>query len=336
MRPPHDLFIDPGFEQDYRQHPFVLVDAGARGGLKRNWAAARPHLRVIGFEPDRREYLRLTDASTPADPMMTWFDVALHNRRGPIRLHVARDRGLSSIFEPDREFLDAFPQADRFDTIEIVEVEADTLDNLLQTRGAPPVDFLKVDTQGSELFVLQGASRTLATSTVGVEVEVEFAAIYRGQPLFADVDGFLRGLGFALFDLRPVYWKRAAGRAAGGPRGQMIWADALYLKTQAALDAMLQRVSAERRRSMRLKAISAAILYGYIDYAIELARCAGPELSADQRSTVERRLRDRSSTSTAFPFRRQLAAALHRLWRVAQPRDQEAWSISGSDLGNSG
>ena len=94
MRPPHDLFIDPGFEQDYRQHPFVLVDAGARGGLKRNWAAARPHLRVIGFEPDRREYLRLTDASTPADPMMTWFDVALHNRRGPIRLGCFWNRAL--------------------------------------------------------------------------------------------------------------------------------------------------------------------------------------------------------------------------------------------------
>src|SRR5688500_7254130 len=111
-----DVFIDPRFDADYQQHPLVLVDVGARGGLKRNWAVARRHLRVIGFEPDAPEFSRLAKTTGAGPQSDVFFDVALHNRRGPIKLKVARDRGLTSIFEPDRSFIDAFPQADRFDT----------------------------------------------------------------------------------------------------------------------------------------------------------------------------------------------------------------------------
>src|SRR5919204_5797798 len=106
---PYDLFIDPRFRDVYQQQPLVLVDVGARGGLKSNWAAARPHLQMIGFEPDKREHARLIERHPQSET--TFFDVALSNRTGPVRLYIARDRGLTSMFEPDREFLDAFPDA---------------------------------------------------------------------------------------------------------------------------------------------------------------------------------------------------------------------------------
>ena len=215
-----DVFIHSRFESEYRRHPLVLVDVGARGGLRDNWAAARRNLQVLGFEPDQREFDQLA-AKNGMQETTAYFGVALHNRPGPIRLNVARDRGLSSIFVPNRAFIDAFPDATRFDTIDVQQVEADTLDNLLRARAIHDVDFLKVDTQGSELFVLEGAASALASTVTGVEVEVEFTPIYQGQPLFADVDAFLRERGYLLFDLRPCYWKRAAGRAIGGPRGQI-------------------------------------------------------------------------------------------------------------------
>jgi FkbM family methyltransferase len=234
-----DIFIDRRFDAQYRQHPLVLVDAGARGGLKRNWTAARPHLRVLGFEPEKREFNQLASPQTSGPASTTYFNVALHNVSGPLRLHVARDRGLTSIFEPNRRMLDEFPEAARFDTVDVHEVQADTLDHHLGAHGITDVDFVKVDTQGSELCVLQGGAGILEASVLGAEVEVEFTPIYSEQPLFADVDGLLRGLGFLLFDLRPCYWKRAAGRSIGGPRGQIIWADALYLKSIPALTAAI-------------------------------------------------------------------------------------------------
>ena len=65
---PHDtrVFIHPQFEPEYQRRPLVLVDVGARGGLKSNWAAAKRHLRIFGFEPDKQEFERLTASAAGA------------------------------------------------------------------------------------------------------------------------------------------------------------------------------------------------------------------------------------------------------------------------------
>jgi FkbM family methyltransferase len=333
---PGDIFIDPRFDDEYRRHPLVLADVGARGGLKRNWSAAERHLRVIGFEPDEREYRRLVEKTKDRGDSRTFFHAALHNQRGPIFLHIAQDRGLSSIFEPNRAFLDGFPEAERFDTTDVQQVQADTLDNLLASRGITDVDFIKADTQGSELFVLEGATQALASAAVGAEVEVEFAPIYKDQPLFADVDIYMRRLGYFLFDLRPCYWKRAAGRDAGGPYGQIIWADALYLKAVPALQAAVEKLAPDVRKSKILRAISVALLYGYRDYAIAIAHGGAGMFSADERQTIERRLGAQSANAgplSAFPGRRRLAGALRRLWKTTRAR-HEGWSVSDAGIGN--
>jgi len=330
-----DIFIDALFEPEYRRHPLVLVDVGARGGLKNNWSSARRHLHLIGFEPDKEEFARLAAAARTGDTT-TFFDVALHNRRGPVQFQIARDRGLTSIFEPNREFLDRFPESDRFDTVDRVQIEADTLDSLLRTRRMIDVDFIKADTQGSELFVLEGAADALGSLAVGAEVEVEFTPIYKGQPLFADVDRHLRSLGYLLFDLRPCYWKRSAGRGIGGPRGQMIWADALYLKSLPALQQNLHALPQDRRKSKLLKAISVSLLYGYHDYALEILVNTASVLSPAERRTIERRLRQSGGHPgplAKFPGRGKLASAFHRLWKLCVQRD-EAWSVSRAKLGN--
>jgi len=327
-----DIFIHPRFDDLFRKYPLVLADVGARGGLKKNWQAARRHLQVLGFEPDKREFDRL-QAQPPADVQIRLFNVALHDRRGRISLNIARDAGLTSIFEPDRAFLDTFPDASRFDTVARIEIDADTLDHVVESDGVAGPDFIKADTQGSELLVLQGARRALETSVLGVEVEAEFTPIYRNQPVFADVDAFLRGLGFSLFDLRPCYWKRASGRAVGGPYGQIIWGDALYLKGLPALREVADSLDAETRKSKVLKLISIALLYGYVDYALEVASAMSPALTPDESAAVDQSLRAHANPSSDFPGRRQLASGFRQLWRRTRVRD-DAWSVSDADLGN--
>lgn len=336
MQQAMDIFIDPRFEGIYQRHPLVLVDVGARGGLKRNWSAAERHLRLLGFEPDVREFNRLVESARGQEQSKTFFHVALHNRRGPIPLHVAQDRGLSSIFEPNRAFLDTFPEAERFNTTDIQQVEADALDNQLRAHAIDDIDFIKADTQGSELYVLEGAREALAAAAVGVEVEVEFTPIYTNQPLFADVDKYMRGLGYLLFDLRPCYWKRAVGRAAGGAYGQIIWADALYLKSVPALRDAVAAMPQDRQTSKLLRAISVALLYGYYDYALEITRDSGTVFTLDERAAIEQAIRrrgERPDPLAAMPGRRQLAGALRRLWKRLRVRN-EGWSVSDAGIGN--
>lgn len=330
-----DVFLDSRFAPAYDRYPLVLADIGARGGLKTNWLPARRHLRVLGFEPDTREFERLVERHR-SDRTLTFFNTALHNRRGTVPLFVARDRGLTSIFKPDRTFVDSFPEPERFDTTAVIEIPTDTLDNVLAAGGVEDVDFIKADTQGSELYVLEGAQGALSSSVVGVEVEVEFSAIYAGQPLFSDVDTYLRKFGFVLFDLRPCYWKRAKGRRAGGPHGQIIWADALYLRSVPALHAAVSVLPVERGRAKLLKAISVAVLYGYLDYGLEITGASRGLLTPQERDAIERHLANSQALGTVrrFPGQRRIAAAAHRLWRLLRRPEDNAWSVSRAKLGN--
>jgi hypothetical protein len=148
------------------------------------------------------------------------------------------------------------------------------LDRLGDTR----VDFIKLDVQGYELACLKGAKAALE-SAAGVEVEVEFQELYAGQPLFPDVDHFLRSAGFVLFGLRRSHWRR---RSTWCP-GQLIFADALYLKDPIAAPRQLNVDNL----------ICTAVLYDRFDYAMELVDRFGDVI--ESREALKQALLARSS-----------------------------------------
>jgi hypothetical protein len=88
-----------------------------------------------------------------------------------------------------------------------------------------------------ELQVLEGGERATRRTLV-LDLEVEFAPLRAGQPLFADVDTYLRGHGWKLLGIRRVHWRRNAGLDPRGTGfgGQLTQADALY--RNAALPAV--------------------------------------------------------------------------------------------------
>jgi hypothetical protein len=102
----------------------------------------------------------------------------------------------------------------------------------------------------------------------------------------------------------------------------------------AALQVAVARLPPELQKSKVLRAISVALLYGYVDYAIEIARAAGAMFSAEERAAIERRLHTRAGDPlAAFPGRRSVAAVWRRLWRTWRMRN-EGWSVSDAGIGN--
>ncbi len=169
-----------------------------------------------------------------------------------------------------------------------VPIELTTLDDWCDENAVERVDVMKLDIQGGELDALRGATRILR-SVRAREVEVEFNPIYEGQPLFGDVDAFLRSRGFVLWRLgslthytdRPGrgpspaadvfhYDSRPLPVAAMG--GQLIWGHAYYVRPEtAAGGAGLDRATRSR------DAILLRVL-GFHDLAGRLAEVgpAGP------------------------------------------------------------
>jgi hypothetical protein len=123
----------------------------------------------------------------------------------------------------------------------------DGLDDLPETAGA---DFLKLDVQGAELLVLEGAVARLADILV-VHVEVEFLPLYKNQPLFADIDAFLRAQGFAFHTMKPygrTFKPAILNNDIYAQLNQLIWADAVYVRDFMRFDATPPRRLAQARR----------------------------------------------------------------------------------------
>ena len=326
-------FAGPAFEPLLALAPLTLVDIGARGGLQPNWRPARPHLRVIAFEPDADEHARLAKTGDPRD---VHINAAVYRQPATVTLNVTRSPGASSLYEPNFAFLSRFPDARRFEVVKRTEIRAQPLDDLLRAQGIADVDFIKIDAQGAEFPILEGARETLATRAFGVEVEVQFAPLYRGQSRFGDVHALMETLGYALLDLRPANWKRAVGAGVGKPKGQLVFGDALYLKSPAAFADTLARLEAPARGAKLARAIGVCLLYGYVDYALELLDLHGGAFDAGAAAAIRESLRSDMPLSARvphFPGKGTLAQFFYRLSRALEP-SVGGWATGGRHLGN--
>jgi FkbM family methyltransferase len=311
----------------------TLCDVGARWGLEPPWTEFARHLTVIQFEPDPEEYALLHRSQRMGDVVLPY---ALHRQEGRAQLHLTAARGCSSLYEPNQDFLAAYPDAGRFKVEATAEVETSTLDRLAQAGAIDHVDFLKIDTQGAELDILVGGESLVRDGVVGLQVEVEFQPMYSGQPLFADVDAYVRGvLGLQLQDLRPSYWKYAEGIGLGGGKGQLIFGDALYLR---APDRVVQW-SQEGARLPPDEAIQlccfTGLVYGYLDYVLHLLA------RSDVRAVLGNERTDRwVATATRYgrsagAHRGLISKAGHVLGMLAGafPPTLGGWASGGRHLG---
>lgn len=182
---------------------------------------------LLGFEPQADECVRRN----------------MENRRGCRFLpeavgdgnewpfHLCRSAATSSIFEPDINFVSQFyGLADLMEVVETSTVRTRRLDDVEEARHT---DFLKLDAQGAELLILENAVQTLDHVSM-IQTEVSFAPLYKNQPLFADVDRFLREQGF-MFHTFPYFGQRAmqplmVNNDPNAALRHLLWADAIYVK----------------------------------------------------------------------------------------------------------
>jgi hypothetical protein len=150
--------------------------------------------------------------------------------------HVCRDVAGSSLCEPDGAQIALFQELDGIG--EVVERKSAPTRRLDDCAEAAHADFLRIDAPGAALTVLAGAERLVA-ELILVHVAVDFVALYKEQPLFADVDRALRGRGFAFHKFTALggrsFKPLVIGNDANDPLSQMLSAEAVYVRDFAAL-----------------------------------------------------------------------------------------------------
>lgn len=169
-----------------------------------------------------------------------YYAYALGRTQETRRLHETSDPLCSSLYEPDTRFSDVFNNLDGHRVLRVREVRTVSLDAFAEREKLDPFDFIKMDIQGAELDVLRGAEAALH-SVVAVVSEVCFAPMYKEQPLFGNVDSYLRDRGFMLHTFLGFGGRVTKPIVAHGTPNypvQMLWSDALFTRDLFELDRL--------------------------------------------------------------------------------------------------
>jgi FkbM family methyltransferase len=319
---------------DFFNRNFIFCDVGARWGLEEPWKTQRNFIDVVSFEPDKEEYEILNRRKKQQDIVLPY---ALCNEEKQLSFNLTKNRGCSSIYQPNLSYLERFPDVERFTVEEKTIVDSTTLDHLYDRNIIKNVDFIKLDTQGSELDILKGGEKLINEQIIGIQVEVEFKPMYKSQPLFHDIDIFLREkLGFELFDIRKSYFKYNEGRGIGPSKGQLMFGDALYFRNPYEMPQWCGCFEDEEIQNKIIMACFMGVLYGYPDYSLCLLEKAAVVNSINLEKYNKLKsfiIKDAHSIKYSFKGSGKIWNLLRIISKAFEP-DTEGWSLIEWHLGS--
>lgn len=182
---------------------------------------------------------------------------------------------MTSTLAPNEELLKRFWDKPAHTVIkDCHSISFQALDQLVTDNGITP-DIMKIDVQGGEWSVLQGAERTLSMHIFMVEIEVSFIERYSGLRTFSQVLPAMESRGFDLIDVSRIKRYRYKNRFGiaplpkGPPKraGRIAFCDALFLLEEKKLMERILSQSAEMGSVLALKVILSLLAYEKPDIA---------------------------------------------------------------------
>ena len=179
--------------------PSVFWDIGANIGSYSLYAALRPRIEVLAFEPSAASYAALCGnlAANRLDDRVEAFCLALSGttRLGKLNMSSTNAGGVFNAFESAE---DCF--GDPLDIVFRQSMIGVTIDDFRRLFRLPSPNYLKLDVDGTEEEILAGAAETLADPALrSVLIELEAADTERNRRLI----GRLETAGFAS-PFRPI------------------------------------------------------------------------------------------------------------------------------------
>ncbi len=178
----------------------VCIDVGAQKGFLTLHLAkgVGPAGHVIAFEPDPRamEALRL-NVKRNGFEQVRLYSCALGDSDSSCRFALSHQLGYSSRFPNDI----AKPTVES-----TISVRTRRLDDIVTEAGFAPethhISFVKIDAEGSEPLVLQGAQETLRRFRPAVHIEVNKSSLYAGGFSADSIQTLLSPLNYQLYAIR--------------------------------------------------------------------------------------------------------------------------------------
>jgi len=178
--------------KEFLKPEMVFVDIGANVG-EFTLAAAKllDRGRVIAFEPHPNIYRQLgRSVELNHYNNVSLFNLALGREGGSLDLYGptdAHNEGMYSLIKG----------AVRTEVVAKVPIE--TLDEIFEREALERVDFIKIDVEGAELFVLQGGTKTIERHKPAMLIEVSEETFREAGYKPSDLKDFLDHYGYEYY-----------------------------------------------------------------------------------------------------------------------------------------
>jgi FkbM family methyltransferase len=186
----NEIFHEQVYDKFFTVEPGdVVIDVGAHVGVFTLKAAraTSEQGRVVAIEPEPTNLnLLRQNILNNGFSNITVVDKACTSHRGKVKLYLAPLSCGASLVNP------LLVSSGKH-----IEVQADTLDDILSDLALSRVNFIKIDAEGSELEILKGAEKTLMYPGLKLSI-ASYHTLADGTPEFSPIQSFLEQRGFSI------------------------------------------------------------------------------------------------------------------------------------------
>jgi hypothetical protein len=210
--------------------------------------------------------------------------------------------GTCSLLEPLDGIVEAYGMERYCHLVERVEMDCDTLPNLLHSHQIRSLDFLKTDVEGLDSEIIQSCAEYLGKTHL-IQCELRFSPFYQTEPFFHETVSFLAAHGYEVLDILHIdRWRYKTPNRHFQVHGRANWADFLFILQPDQLAATFDEDLPEAVS----KQIILTCMLGKKNYGEYLLKRFGRVLPADWFQELE------PLTKPSFPGIRPFLSSVRR------------------------
>lgn len=182
----------------------LIIDIGAYDGkTSQLFSKAFPEINILAFEANPEVCKSAIKILSP-NTKIHLSNYAISNENKTMSFYITSNHVSSSLNRIDQSEVNKTDYKKELDITHKVEVEARKLDDFTADKD---IVLLKIDTQGHELEVLEGAKETLKRTRF-ILIEMSNHNMYEQGCKYYEVDAWLRTNNFSLTDMIITYRKK--------------------------------------------------------------------------------------------------------------------------------
>ena len=200
----------------------TIFDVGAYvGHIALKYNKLFPNSKIYCFEPFPESFSKLEQA-TSSYKNIAVINKGLSDQEGQSKFNANKSAPTNSLLKTYALGKKNWGEG-LLDTLGSVDVELTTVDNFVEENNIKKIDVLKLDVQGAEFLVLNGAKQSFEKGIVKmIYTEMIIVPTYEGQIPFEETIKLIKSYGFKLFSLYNFSLSK---------EGQLRQLDAIFIKS---------------------------------------------------------------------------------------------------------